>query len=85
MILPKSVQEKAFIDEVILNFKSLNTSNINDIVKLDFIVNQLECIINRAWKNNTKESRISKHSKQWWSDECSRALNNYRNSRSLEN
>ena len=85
MILPKSDQEKAFIDEVISNFKSLNTSNIDNVVKLDFVINQLGYIINRAWKNNTKKSRISKHSKQWWSDKCSRALNNYRNSRSLEN
>ena len=84
-ILPKSDQEKVFIDEVISNFKSLNTSNIDDVVKLDFVVNQLGYIINQAWKNNTKKSRISKHSKQWWSDKCSRALNNYRNSRSLEN
>jgi len=45
-ILPKCNQEKAFIDEVISNFKSLNTSNIDDIVKLDFVVNQLGCIIN---------------------------------------
>ena len=28
---------------------------------------------------------MSKHSKQWWTDECSRSLNNYRASRSLEN
>jgi len=84
-ILPKSNQEKAFIDEVISNFKSLNTSNIDDDVKVDFVINQLGCIINQAWKNNAKKSRISKHFKQWWSDECSRALNNYRNSRSLEN
>ena len=84
-ILPKSDQEKAFIDEVISNFKSLNTSNIDEVIKLDFVINQLGCIINQAWKNNAKKSRISKHSKQWWLDECSRTLNNYRNLRSLEN
>ena len=70
-ILPKSNQEKAFIDEVISNFKSLNTNNIDDIVKLDFVVKQIGSIINHIWKNNTKKSRISKHSKQWWSDKCS--------------
>ena len=64
MILPKNVQEKAFIDEVISNFKSLNTSNIDNVIKLDFVINRLGCIINQAWKNNAKKSRISKHSKQ---------------------
>ena len=84
-ILPKSDQEKVFIEEVILNFKSLNTNNIDDDIKLDFVIKWIGCIIDHAWKNNAKKSRISKHSKQWWPDECSRALNNYRNSRSLEN
>ena len=28
---------------------------------------------------------MSKHSKQWWMDDCSRSLNNYKASRSLEN
>ena len=32
-----------------------------------------------------KKSKISKHSKQWWSDLCSRALNNYRTAKSCEN
>ena len=85
MILPKSNQEKAFIDEVIANFKSLNTANIDNTGKLNYVVNWLGSIINQAWKNNAKKSRISRHSKQWWSDKCSRALEIYRNIRSLEN
>ena len=28
---------------------------------------------------------MSKHSKQWWMDDCSQSLNNYKASRSLEN
>jgi len=70
MILPKSDQEKAFIDEVISNFKTLSTNNIDDSDKLDNIVHRLGLIINQAWKNNAKKSRLSKHSKQWWLDEC---------------
>jgi len=37
-ILPKSDQEKAFIDEVILNFKTLSTNNIDDSDKLNNVV-----------------------------------------------
>ena len=85
IILPKSDQEKAFINEVISNFKTLSTNNIDDSNKLDNVVYQLGLIINQAWKNNAKKSRLSKHSKQWWSDKCGRALQNYRTSRSLEN
>ena len=82
---PKSDQEKAFINKVISNFKTLNTNDMDDDVKLDHVIKQIGHIIDHAWKDNAKKSRISKHSKQWWSDKCSQALNNYRNSRSLEN
>ena len=37
------------------------------------------------WVKNTKRTRITKHSKQWWSQSCSSAINKYRESRSREN
>ena len=85
IIHPKSDQETAFVEEVISSFKSLDTSVIDDSDKLESIVNQLGMIIDQAWKKNTKKSRISKHSKQQWTNNCSQSLNNYRVSRSLEN
>jgi len=84
-IHPKSNQESAFVEEVILSFKSLDTSIINNSNKLKSIINQLGAIIHQAWKKNAKKSRISKHSKQWWTDDCSQALNNYKALKSLEN
>ena len=83
-LAPKSDQESAFIEDIILNFKIMDMSNIEDMEKLEQVVNQLGTIINQAWTKNAKKSKISKHSKQWWSEECSRSLNNYRASRSLE-
>ena len=84
-LAPKSNQENAFIKDIILNFKAMNTSNIKDIEKLERVVNQLGSIIDQVWTKNAKKSKISKHSKQWWTKECSRSLNNYRASRSLKN
>jgi len=81
----KSDQETAFIKEIISNFKNLDISNIGDKEKLKHIVNQLGIIIDQAWTKNTKKSRASKHSKQWWTDECSHSLNIYRSTRSLKN
>ena len=63
-ISPKSDQETAFIKEIILNFKNLNTSSIADTDDLECTVNQLRAIIDRAWTKNAKKSKISKHSKQ---------------------
>ena len=48
MISPKSDHEKAFIDEVISNFKSLNTNDMDDIVKLDHMVKGIGYIIDQA-------------------------------------
>ena len=83
-LAPKSNQENTFIEDIISNFKIMNTSNIKDMEKLERVVNQLGSIIDQAWTKNTKKSKISKHSKQWWTEECSCSLNNYRASRSLE-
>ena len=85
LIPPKSNQETAFIEEIILNFKNLDTSNIGDMKKLEYIVNQLGVIIDKAWTKNAKKSKISKHCKQWWTEECCHSLNNYRMTRSLNN
>jgi len=64
----KSEQETAFVEKVISDFisdfKNLNMSNITDKEKLEHIVNQLEAIIDQAWTENAKKSRITKHSKQ---------------------
>ena len=40
-IIPKSNQETGFINDIISNFKKLETSNIKDIDKLEQVVNQL--------------------------------------------
>ena len=85
VITPGSNQEKEFIKDVMSSLISLDTSNIKSVESLNQIVDQLGSIIEQMWSKNAKRSRISKHSKQWWSDLCSLALNNYRSSRSHDN
>ena len=85
LIQQNSKQEIIFVEEVILVFKNLDTSNITDKECLENTVNNLDSLVNQVWNKNTKQTRITKHSKQWWTDECSRSLNNYRTSRSLDN
>ena len=87
-IPPKSDRELAFIKDIISNFKSLDTSNIDNSEKLERLINQLGSIVEQSWTKNAKKSRItkhSKHSKQWWTESCSRALETYRSTRSREN
>jgi len=61
----KSDQKTTFIEEIISNFKNVDTSDIGSTEKLECIVNHLGAIIDQAWMKNTKKSRFSKHSKQW--------------------
>ena len=84
-LAPNSEQETMFIQDIISHFKHLDMSNIVDTEVLERVVNWLGSIIDQAWTKNAKKSRISKHSKQWWSDDCKRSLDNYRLSRSLNN
>ena len=83
LIQQKSEQESAFIEEVISSFKNFNTSNITNKERLEYMVNKLDTLVDQAWNKNAKRSRITKHSKRWWSDKCNKALTNYRASRSL--
>jgi len=84
VITPKSNQEKEFFKDVFVSFTLLDTLNINSVKNLNSIVNQLGLIINQAWTKYAKRSKLSKHSKQWWTNSCSIALNNYRTSRSRD-
>ena len=81
----KSDQELVFIKDIISNFKSLDTSNIDNSEKLEQLINQLRSIIEQSWTKNAKKSRITKHSKQWWMESCSQALETYRSTRSHDN
>ena len=60
-------------------------TNIIDKDNLENIINNVESSINQAWSKKAKRFRILKHSKQWWTEGCSKSLNNYRITRSLDN
>jgi len=80
-----SEQEMAFVKDLITVFKNVETSNITNKDNLEDIVNHIGTSINQAWTKNAKWSRISRYSKQWWTEECSKSLDNYRMTRSCEN
>ena len=84
VITPGSDQENEFIKNIISSFDSLDTSNIDSVECLNQIINQLGSIIEQMWSKSAKRSKLSKHSKQWWTNSCSLALINYRMSRSRD-
>ena len=83
-IIPGSDKEKEFLKNVISDMSSLDTSNINNVDNLIDVVNRLGSIVELTWLKNSKRMKISKHSKQWWSQSCRSAISKYRESRSRD-
>jgi len=83
--LPKNSKEKAhFINELIHLIKSLNTNSLLSISALKSVVQLFTNNINRIWYKNSKVINITKHSKEWWDNNCWRDLETYRQSRKLK-
>ena len=83
-IIKESKEEHTFIKELIEVIKLINTNVIQDVKCLENIIsaftNLLECI----WIKNSKIVNITKHSKSWWNNNCSRNLEKYRLSKSIK-
>jgi len=81
----KNSEEKAtFIKDLTSLFRSINISFILDITSLDQTINDFTKAVEIAWEKNMKTINIIKYSKSWWDDSCSRDLEKYRSSKSLE-
>jgi len=64
-ILKESEEEAAFVKEVSVIIRNLNTSNLMNNVKRENLVNLFRSRIDWAWEKNAKCIRITKHSTQW--------------------
>ena len=84
-IVKNSEEEVSFIKDVSYTIKSIDIANLSDTNKLEEVTNTLASKIEYVWRTNSKRVNITRHSKSWWNKECSRALINYRITRSLEN
>ena len=84
-IIKDSEEELTFIKDLTISIKSINTSNMLNIASLDKAVNKFANAVKNAWEKNLKVINITKHSKNWWNESCSRNLESYRLLKSLEN
>ena len=62
-IIKNSEEEVMFIKEVSSIIKNLNVSDISDIDKLEYVVNTLASNTKSAWRKNSKQVNITRHSK----------------------
>ena len=62
-IVKGTKEEKLFIKEVIIFFRSLNMSNLSDIPSLEKIVGNFANIVAESWEKCAKNVNVTKHSK----------------------
>jgi len=64
-IAKNSEEEKNFVKDVSVTIKNIDISDLSDHGKIEEITNSLASRIEFAWKMNTKQVQITKHSKSW--------------------
>ena len=83
-IIKDSEEEMSFIKDLISSIRNLYTSNLSDEDGLERVVIEFAKVVECTWEKNSKFTNITKHSKSWWDTSCSRDLERYRLTRSLE-
>jgi len=71
-------EEENFIKALTNNILTLDTTIIMSKEILETTVQHLANIFNDAWYSHAKKKYITKHSKQWWTHDCTESLNRYR-------
>jgi len=84
-IQKNSIEEEQFVNDTISTIKNLDITNLLDILSLEKAVNDFTKNVDDVWNKNAKLINITKHSKSWWYNNCSRDLEKYRSLKSLEN
>ena len=84
LIIKDSKKEMSFIKNLISSIRNFHTSNLLDKEGLERVVIEFTKVVKYAWEKNSKFVNITKHSKSWWDTSCSRDLERYRLTRSLE-
>jgi len=72
-----SEEEEVFIRDIIKGIRNIDThelENQTDIQRCTFAVST---IFKDAWTRHSKIKRITKHSKEWWNEQCAECINKY--------
>ena len=84
MIVKDSEEERIFVKELIEAFKDIDMSNSSNIEQLENVILSLASSMERIWVKNSKTVNITKYSKSWWDINCSRDLEKYKLTKSIE-
>jgi hypothetical protein len=77
-----SDEEVAYKAAILARLQPLLDWRGNSPAEIEGVVSAISEIFARAWSDHAKESQLSSHSKEWWTDSCSDALAEFRTTRS---
>jgi hypothetical protein len=77
-------EEQAYLGEVLESLESLLGWEGQMAGKVDKVINAISAAFLKAWESQAKETRRSKHSNGWWTQECSDSITVYRTSRDAD-
>jgi len=77
-------EEENFIKVLTNNMLTLDTMIIMSKEILETTVQRLANIFSDAWYSHAKKKHITKHSKKWWTHDCTESLNRYRTTGIIE-
>jgi hypothetical protein len=66
------------LKEASASLLALAPRRVDSVQELEEVVQAISSAFSLAWVNHAKESRLGKHSKGWFSEECQDALSRYR-------
>jgi len=79
-----SKKEKEFISSLVQGIQSLDKSAIRSQVNLKASIQQLVNVFENTWNTHSKQKHITKHSNEWWNQDCTDGLNKYHKSGNLK-
>jgi hypothetical protein len=80
-----SEEEVSFLSDIIDGLQTLQWEEPRTPDDVSAMAAEMADIFTKAWERHSKISRLTHQSKPWWTQECSDALQNYREDRSQDN
>jgi len=80
-----SKEEKAFIRDILKGIRNIDTSELKNQMDIQRCANTLSTTFKDAWTTHSSTKRITKHSKEWWNEQCTVCINKYHETGDINN
>ncbi|KAJ2936696.1 hypothetical protein H1R20_g404, partial [Candolleomyces eurysporus] len=82
---PFSDEEKEFVADIVLDIGDLSGYHPTTAEEVERMTSAIAGAFSTAWKKHSTEYVVGPNSREYWSDDCTRALEEYRREMSTEN